>query len=364
MITAFDLLALTRNPRVDFISRRVEDIKAKKARVTALANTAKHQLASARKTLHELDCAMVEAFNDELGERKWDDEKGTYTRMLNPEERRLVSDMERVFNRCRDTMDKVVASYVDHLDETMTKPLTYNTPDEEARLATVMETKEEYKAVRTLYSDAMIDVDAELSTGSAPSHGAQARLDEAKKSYEQMSDRLCEDALRYERIYRDELAQRVSAHFLAEQHLLRGVATAMRDFMPYTKGLTLDWQEMRATRRTNLAAAKGTKFDDDEADVTNRLNDLPLPGSSSNSPPSRSQSAKDVDSGGLHDNGSSSSNPFSNIAADVQRKGSNAAAAISSAGKSASKNISDMVSSYGTKTAAKSTAKSMKSPFS
>lgn len=343
----------------------MEDIKGKKARVAALAHSAKQQLVTVQKTMQELDSLMVEAFNDELGERKWDEERGTYSRNLNPEERRLVSDMERVFNRCRDTMDKVISSYVAHLDETTKKPLTYNTPDEETRLGTVMETKEEYKAVRTVYSDAMIDADSELATGGSPSTATQARLEEAKNSYENMSERLCEDALRYERIYRDELAQRVSAHFLAEQHLLRGVALAMRDFMPYTKGLTLDWQEMRAARRTNLAAAKGSRHDDDDdVDLSDRMNQLPLPVSPSASSASVSASGSHShnDRGGSID-ATDGSNPFSSIAADMQRRGSNAAAAISNAGKSASKSFSGMVSSVGTKTATKAATNSVKSPF-
>lgn len=337
---------MTRNPRVDFISRRVEDIKTKKANVSHLAGTAKQQLDTVRKTLVDLDAAMVQAFNDELGERKWDDDKSTYTRILNPEERRLVADMERVHNRCRETLDKVLETYLAHLDETVAKPLTFHTPDEEMRLTTVMTTKEEYKAVRTLYSDAMIDVDSDLSTGSAPSSAAQTRLDESKREYEAMSERLCDDALRYERVYRDELAQRVSAHFVAEMHLLRGVSTAMRDFAPYTKGLTLDWQQMRATRRSNLAAAKSSRYDDDERDAgaLDSRGELPPP------PPADPADTRDLSGDG---------NPFQSMAGDLQRKSTNAAAALSSAGKSASKSITDMVSSYGTKSATKAATKSV-----
>lgn len=350
-------LALTRNPRVDFISRRVEDIKAKKARVSSLARSAEFQLKTVRKTLEELDSAMLESFNDELGERKWDDDKATYTRELNPEERRLVSDMERVFKRCRETMDKVVGAYCTHLEETVEKPLTFNTPEEESRLARVMETKEEYKLVRTTYSDAMIDVDAELSTGTAPNSQTQQRLDEAKKSYDQMSDRLCEDALKYERIYRDELAQRVSSHFLAQSHLLRGVSTAMKDFLPYSQGLTLNWQDMRATRRANLTQAKQRerRGDDDNDSLNDQFSHLPTP---SSSPNNDSGANRDSDLGG------GSSSTLGNLSEELQRKGSNAATAISNAGKSASKTISGVVSSYGTKAATKSATHSVKSTFS
>lgn len=325
----------------------MEDIKGKKARVSTLASSAKHQLVTAQKTLYELDTAMLTAFYDELGERKWDDEKATYTRVLNPEERRLVSDMQLVFSRCRETLDKVVESYATHLDDICEKPLTFNTPEEEAKLATVMQTKEEYKAVRTEYSDTTIDIEAELSTGSSPSSSLQGRLDEAKRSYEAMSDRLCNDALQYERVYRDELAQRVSAHFTAENHLLRGVASAMKNFLPYSQGLTLNWQDMRSTRRANLAAAKDRRFgrDDDgysDGDLADRL---PSPG------PKDKRDSTEEDAPG--------SPSLSSLSAEVQRRGSNAASAISSASKSAQKSIQGMVTSYGTKAAAKSAKSSL-----
>lgn len=335
---------LTRNPRVDFISKRVEEIKSKKARVSALATSAKTQLKHTHKTMIELDQAMLDAFKDELGERKWDEAKGTYTRDLHNEEKRLVSDMERVLNRCRETMEKVVGAYVEHLDDIVQKPLTYNTPDEDSRLATVMTTKEEYKTIRTLYSDAMIDLDADLATGSSPSNAKQEMVEKTKREYEEMSERLCDDALKYEHVYREELAQRVSAHFMAEQHLLRGVNSAMKDFMPYTRGLTLDWEELRNTRRANLAAVRrgGLDGDDDDAGLAEQMSSS-LPGPSD-------------DSAGKRDGmraGSSSSNPFGNIAHDVSNSASSAASALASAGKQTSKNIANIVQQYAAKPAAK-----------
>lgn len=297
--------------------------------------------------MEELDHSMLEAFKDELGERKWDETKGTYARVLHTEEKRLVADMERVLNRCRETMNKVVGSYVEHLDDITKKPLTYNTPEEDSRLEIVMQTKEEYKTVRTLYSDAMIDADAELASGAAASSANQERVAAAKAEYEDMSERLCDDALKYEKIYREELAQRVSAHFMAQQHLLRGVSSAMRDFAPYTRGLTLDWEELRNTRRANLAAAKRSGFDDDDDDGLTEVMNSSLP-----SPDEDEERKRD----GMRKTGS---NPFGNIATDIQHGASSAASAIGSAGKSAQKSISGMVASYGAKSAAKSVTKGL-----
>lgn len=330
---------------MDFISKRVEEIKQKKARVSTLATNAKAQLKQTQKTLVELDQLMLDAFKDELGERKWDEEKGTYTRALHSEEKRLVADMERVLNRCRETMDKVVGGYLDHLEETAQKPLTYNTPDEDAKLDIVMQTKEEYKVVRTLYSDVMIDADSELATGGAADSSTNQKVRDAKKEYEKMSERLCEDALKYEHIYREELAQRVSGHFLAEQHLLRGVSSAMKDFIPYTRGLTLDWEEMRETRRTNLAAMKRGGFDDEDDNMTELMNSS-LP---------RTETAESSKRDGIRKE--KSANPFGGVASDISHSASNAANAIGNAGKSASKSISDIVANYGAKSAAKSAAK-------
>ncbi|KAI0567657.1 hypothetical protein FGB62_1g274 [Gracilaria domingensis] len=327
---------LTRNPRVDFISKRVEEIKSKKSRIHHLAVSAKSQLKETQKTITELDRAMLDAFRDELGERKWDEDKATYVRELHPEEKRLVADMERVLSRCRETMGRVLDSYLEHLEDTAKKPLTYNTADEDAKLAKVMDTKEQYKIIRTVYSDAMIDQDAELASGGDSSSATQAKVDEAKRAYEEMSEKLCDDALKYERIYRDELAQRVSSHFMAEQHLLRGVSMAMKDFVPYTKGLTLDWEEMRTTRRSNLAAAKRGSLDDED------LSDL----MTSALPRPKSNSSENREKG--------TSNPFGGIASDISQGASSAANAVSKAGRSASKSISGMVASYGAKSAVKS----------
>lgn len=338
---------------MDFISKRVEEIKAKKASVTSLANTAKSQLKQTQKTMVELDRLMLDAFKDELGEREWDDTKATYNRVLQAEEKRLVQDMERVLSRCRETMDKVMGAYLEHLDDTALKPLTFNTPDEDASLAKVMETKEEYKLIRTVYSDAMIDVDAELAAGGNPTASKQQRVEQAKKAYDEMSDRLCDDALRYEKIYREELAQRVSAHFMAEQHLLRGVSTAMKDFMPYTRGLTLNWEELRNTRRVNLAAAKRGDYGEDGSQF-----ESPLPQAGSYDE-SRKRDGMRAES--------SSANPFGNVGAmatdlsnNAKTSASAAGAAIAKAGKTTSKNISDIVSSYAAKPAAKAALDNVK----
>lgn len=320
---------------MDFISKRVEEIKAKKARVTTLASLAKTQLKQTINTMNDLDSMMLEAFRDELGERKWDEEKSTYTRVLHNEEKRLVADMERVFSRCHETLDKVVGAYVHHLDDTAAKPLTFHTPEEDVKLANVMATKEEYKTVRTLYSDAMIDLDAELGTGGSASSASQQRVDDAKRTYDEMSERLCEDALKYEHIYREELAQRVSAHFTSEQHLLRGVSSAMKDFMPYTRGLTLDWEELRNTRRVNLAAAKRGELDDEDEEIAGKLEDS-LPEVGDRGDVSRASKG-------------SASNPFGHIASDISTGASGAASAIANAGRTTSKNIAGIVSSYAAK---------------
>lgn len=315
---------MTRNPRVDFISKRVEEIKTKKTEVTSLATSAKSQLKAARKTMVDLDKAMMNAYKDELGERKWDEELGTYTRSLHPEEKRLVADMERVMEKCMKTMDRVLDSYMEHLDETARSPLTFNTPDEEDRLKRVMDTKEEYKTIRTLYSDAMIDADADLASGADLSEAKKEKVAETKEKYDSMSETLCDDALRYEQIYREELAQRVAGHFTAEQQLLRGVSTAMKDLYPYTRGLTLDWEDMRAARKSNLG--RKDPFDDDAMDTSTK-DSLP---------------AANAGGGGGGGAGGKGSNPFGGISATASGVG----AAAANAAKITSKNVSDIIAAY------------------
>lgn len=338
---------LTRNPRVDFISKRVEEIKSKKSNVSMLANNAKTQLNIARKAIVDLDRAMLEAYKAELGDRKWDEEKGTYTRVLHPEEKRMVNDMERVMARCMETMDRVLGSYSEHLDDTSKKPLTFNTPDEESKLEVVMETKDQYKVIRTLYSDQMIDADADLAAGKDLSEVTKEKMAETKERYDSMSERLCEDALKYEQIYREELAQRVSAHFTAEQQLLRGVASAMKDLYPYTRGLTLDWEEMRVERKNNLAEARKTGFEG-EFDVGGPHPALPPAGAvkaKTENGDDKTEKGNAAETTARSANGGD--NPFDNIQNTAVQAASQAASTLGKVGKIAQSNVNNLMNQYG-----------------
>lgn len=337
---------LTRNPRVDFISKRVEEIKSKKSNVSMLANNAKTQLNIARKAIVDLDRAMLEAYKAELGDRKWDEEKGTYTRVLHPEEKRMVNDMERVMARCMETMDRVLGSYSEHLEDTSKKPLTFNTPDEESKLEVVMETKEQYKLIRTVYSDQMIDADADLAAGKDLSEVTKEKMAETKERYDSMSERLCEDALKYEQIYREELAQRVSAHFTAEQQLLRGVASAMKDLYPYTRGLTLDWEEMRVERKNNLAEARKNGFED-EFDVGGAHPALPPAGAAKKTENGESKAEEGTESETKARSASNGDNPFDNIQQTAAQAASQAASTLGKVGKIAQSNVNNLMNQYG-----------------
>lgn len=346
---------LTKNPRVDFISKRVEEIRAKKDSVTSLSAAVDANLAALRSSSLDLNRAMLNAYRDELGERRWDDGSGGYVRVLHPEEKRLVADMERALTRANATLDKVIGTYAAHLHDISAKPLTFHTPEEDASLATVLETKEEYKEVRTLYSDAMIDADAQLASGGDPSPALQQKVDDAKKAYEDMSERLCEEALKYEHIYREELSQRVAAHFVAEQHLVRGVSTSLTAFYPYTKGLTLDWQEMRAARRTALAASskEGAGGGGALSGTLPKAGGSPAlrsTGSASGSSAMRAESRDETSfEKGRAEEGSPSRSGGDSAAKGVAANATAAANAAASAASEAGKGLTKMLSGYAPK---------------
>lgn len=292
---------LTRNPRVDFISGRVDTIKANKARVAALASRLKSELHTANATATELNDALLACWKAELGERTWDADRGVYTRTLHSEEKRLVEETASVVAAAVAKGDSVLKTYTDHLDDLVDKPLTFNTPDEAARLEAVMETKEGYKLVRQAHSDAMIDVDGVLAGGGEPSDALKRSAEEAKRAYEEMSERLCEQALRYEAIYRDELAQRVAGHFTAQHLYLRALPTAAAGVYPMMRGLTIDWQTLRATRRANLEAAKRGEGGMGAGDLDGvTVASLPKPGGSGGggSGAGSAATAPDLDAGG------------------------------------------------------------------
>lgn len=229
-----NLIALTKNPRVDSVVKRVDEMKTRKTTVSNLAKDAKQHLKNARKSMIQLDEAMLNAYKAELG-----DMDGTGERVLSPEEKKLVSDLERVVTRCNETLNRVLDAYTEHLEDLVKKSITFSTPDEQSRLAAYSESKKKYNKVRTVYSDQMIDADSRLAEGKDISETLKQRMEETKEKYDEASGRVIEDGHKYEIIYREEIAQRVSAHFTAEQQLLRGVGSAMKDLYPITRGFNL-----------------------------------------------------------------------------------------------------------------------------
>eukprot|EP00183_Erythrolobus_madagascarensis_P005950 CAMPEP_0185846334 /NCGR_PEP_ID=MMETSP1354-20130828/2012_1 /TAXON_ID=708628 /ORGANISM="Erythrolobus madagascarensis, Strain CCMP3276" /LENGTH=251 /DNA_ID=CAMNT_0028546455 /DNA_START=33 /DNA_END=788 /DNA_ORIENTATION=+ len=139
-------------------------------------------------------------------------------------------------------------------------------------------TKEEYKLTRTEYSDAMIDLEMEISASAEPRARTQQRVEEKRVQYEEYSEKFAHDALQFETLYRDELTQRIAAHQTAQLHMLRGASAAFKKFYKYSKALTLDLAALEAQVAT--ADREMDDVDCDEDDAAAAAATLPRPVSS------------------------------------------------------------------------------------
>jgi len=243
------------------LSSRVDEIKNRKVTVSNLAEQYKKQLNATLETAVELTECLTNTWKDELGERQWDQEKKAYVRRLHPEEDRLIHEMKGALTKFNEALANVASSFFRNLDEMKDRPLTFCTPEEQSRLDQIAKTKEEYKVIRTEYSDAMIDLETELDSSGEANPKTEERVEASKERYEQKSEELTRVALNYESLFRDELSQRITAHFTAQMHFVRGINAAYKDFYPLTKSLGLDWQDIRARRK---ADARETTEDDDD----------------------------------------------------------------------------------------------------
>lgn len=191
----------------------------------------------------------------------------------------------------------------------MKKPLTHGTPDEEKRVEQIMARKQEYKHARTVYSDAMIDYDAEVSQGAEPRQRTLEAIEDAKARYEEQSERVTEAALHFEALYREgtpanhmflsanvalfsysrsafhslwrlsprfppvrvhptEVCQRIEAHFMSLNHFIRGLYTCFRGYYPYVRSLSFDAREQRSAMKRHVAEAKLEAERDDRVSST------------------------------------------------------------------------------------------------
>mmetsp|Transcript_7613 Transcript_7613/g.23080 ORF Transcript_7613/g.23080 Transcript_7613/m.23080 type:complete len:411 (+) Transcript_7613:83-1315(+) len=247
---------LTRNPRVDYISKKIDTIESSKKQVVQKGEKLKHQLTAMLETVSDMNKLMLETWEEELGDRNWDDQKGTFSRTFDPEEKALIGETEGAFKAFETDLKTVKETFFQALDETIAKPLTHCTPEEEKRLRQINARKEEYKIIRTQYSDAMIDYETEVASGGEARQRTLNLVEEARKNYEEHSDKLTESALHFEQLYREEICQRIESHFLSLHHFVRGASSAFNEFYPHLKTISLDAREQRAAIRRHVEAYK------------------------------------------------------------------------------------------------------------
>jgi len=231
---------LTRNHRVDYISAKVDILRANKKKVSHMASQIESSMNKTVELMMKMNELMVEVWKEELGERSWDDNTKEYIRTLQPSELSTIREMDEAMASYKQRIITSTEGFLKVLKETEEKPLTFCTPEEEAVVEKMKKTKERYKEARTEYSDAMIDYETERTSGNEPRQKTLQKVEEKQAIYEEMSEKFAEDAIKFETLYRDELTQRIIAHFTAQTLLIRGLNQATKEFNPYSKSLTLD----------------------------------------------------------------------------------------------------------------------------
>eukprot|EP00189_Rhodosorus_marinus_P008455 CAMPEP_0184754782 /NCGR_PEP_ID=MMETSP0315-20130426/44800_1 /TAXON_ID=101924 /ORGANISM="Rhodosorus marinus, Strain UTEX LB 2760" /LENGTH=413 /DNA_ID=CAMNT_0027234217 /DNA_START=118 /DNA_END=1359 /DNA_ORIENTATION=- len=247
---------LTKNPRVDYISKRIEKINKNKHNVSQKSEKLKNQLNHLIETATTLNEMMLDVWKEEMGTREWDEEKEEFIRNYDGEEKAAIHEMDEAANGFATNLKTARDTYVQSLMDSVKTPLTLGTNEEENRVKQIQARKDEYKHVRTQYSDAMIDYERECSGGNEPSRQTLDRVEDARARYEEYSDRLTEASLHFEKQYREEVCQKIESHFYSSNKFVRAVSASYHQFYPHAKSLSLDARAYRAAVSKNVEEAR------------------------------------------------------------------------------------------------------------
>mmetsp|Transcript_7680 Transcript_7680/g.13931 ORF Transcript_7680/g.13931 Transcript_7680/m.13931 type:complete len:407 (-) Transcript_7680:697-1917(-) len=254
---------LTRNPRVDYISKKVDELRANKKKVSQYANSIRSHVAKAVEYSMKLNEFMLETWKEELGLRDWDETNKVYVRKLSAEEDRTVNYIAAAMTQFKESIGATCTAFETALQDVEDRPLTFCTQEEETRIATMKRTKEAYKLSRTEYSDAMINLEMEQASGVEPRQKTIMKVEEKQAQYDELSNKFAEDALKFETVFRDELSQRIASHFTSQLHFLKGMLSGYKQFYPYTKSLTLDLAALQRQIEHDKMQALDEDSDDD-----------------------------------------------------------------------------------------------------
>ncbi|KAA8496858.1 hypothetical protein FVE85_0587 [Porphyridium purpureum] len=264
---------LTRNHRVDYISRKVDELRGNKKKVTALASSLRSHIDKTVDRAMELNALMLDVWKEELGAREWDEGARAYVRTMGSDDQQTLSKLEEAYDSFQQGIKTACDSFYRSLLDTESQPLTFCSAEEEICVSNIKKIKEKYKVARTEYSDAMINLEMEQSTGNEPRQKTVQRAEDKQRIYEEQGEKFAEEALKFETMYRDELAQRVSAHFTAQMHFARAVSSVVKEVHPFTRSLTLDLEVLKAQLRKD--AEQDLSDDDMDVDLQQAKKTLP-----------------------------------------------------------------------------------------
>lgn len=245
--------SLTRNPDVDFISGRLDEIRQERQRIAELVARYRAQLAALMATRREVEEELLGAWKRELGERVYVKDLDAYARLMSPPEQKFVREVSRAADTHRLNCSHAVQVFSYELDA-----LAAPSPDREEKVLRdrITRCRDDYIGARTRYSDAMISARRQ-SRAAAPADRTpqQPALAAAKARYDAKAKGLLDAATEYEEMYRADLPRRVAAHFQAERAFARALVGSFEDLAPYTDSFSANVEEMAGWTATAAARA-------------------------------------------------------------------------------------------------------------
>ena len=270
---------LTRNPDVDFISGRVDEIRRHKKQLATLSQTYRHQLSSLLQTKMEIELLYLSLWKKEVGERVYVKDIDAYTRLKTNEEESYVEEVLEIMKgslgiggasgkRIDGFLSRVSREGGKHGGRGVGKSSGSSVAGgigdkgaEKERKAKGMlrAAKKSYVAARTAHSDAMLLYEKDSGKGKDdPEKDEHPELVAAKLAYEKAASKLLEAAATYEDIYRENLMLRARTHFEEERGLFRTIADSLKDVAPITDTFVTDMEEMAESTVKRTARSAGT----------------------------------------------------------------------------------------------------------
>ena len=148
---------LTRNEKVDYISPRLEEIKATRRDIARLFRTFRANYRQTLLTGTHLCVELMSAWSCEVGERKYVPEIDAFIREKSEEEMKIVQEASDDIRTVMEVVQQLSNKFDELLRVESNEAFGEFDGEMVEKLERVVHSREVYKAARTKYSDGMIN---------------------------------------------------------------------------------------------------------------------------------------------------------------------------------------------------------------